>query len=544
MSRETSNGLTKYTDVVVMGVVKHLSLRYGFDVEEAMSECGFTTRMKTDPPRMKTRRESPECIKTRLAANVVLPFCGSSIPGWCAGVRPTGGLYTQCVNGPESDSPYCKTCLKQANTNGTGKPNGGDIGDRVALGQDWVDPKGKKPVNLAKYMKSKGVEITDKKKEEIQKAAALLGQTIAESEWDMGPVTRGRPRKPKTAVVDTTATDSDGETPELVVPRMPKFRKNSSSPTSLGETDLSEMVLSSPGESSMMTRRNSPETMRKTSSPKPLPPPWNNSDPVVSPLGSDSGSMISPITSNADEKMVSPKDEKALPVSKEAEKASKDAAKKADKAEKAAAKKAEKDAAKEAAKAEKDVAKAEKAAAKKAEKDAAKKAKDAAKKAKDAAKAEKDAAKKAKDAAKAEKDALIGTVAIEEGIASDVPMSATHESDVLNQCCAIENVISPTGERCTESTYNDGKMCEKHTYEGETDDEDDEAAADDDEEGDDDEDEASGVEEFEWNGAKYLKDPETNEVFDYDIFMETGDAQEVGTWVEDTGEIDFLSEDD
>jgi len=87
-------------------------------------------------------------------------------------------------------------------------------------------------------------------------------------------------------------------------------------------------------------------------------------------------------------------------------------------------------------------------------------------------------------------------------------------------------------------------MCEKHTYEGETDDEDDEAAADDDEEGDDDEDEASGVEEFEWNGAKYLKDPETNEVFDYDIFMETGDAQEVGTWVEDTGEIDFLSEDD
>ena len=139
-------------------------------------------------------------------------------------------------------------------------------------------------------------------------------------------------------------------------------------------------------------------------------------------------------------------------------------------------------------------------------------------------------------------------------------MSATHESDVLNQCCAIENVISPTGERCTESTYNDGKMCEKHTYEGETDDEDDEAAAadedeaaaadedeaaeDDGKEGDDDEDEASGVEEFEWNGAKYLKDPETNEVFDYNIFMETGDAQEVGTWVEDTGEIDFLSEDD
>jgi len=475
--------------------------------------------------------------------------------------------------------------LKQANTNGTGKPNGGDIGDRVALGQDWVDPKGKKPVNLAKYMKSKGVEITDKKKEEIQKAAALLGQTIAESEWDMGPVTRGRPRKPKTAVVDTTATDSDGETPELVVPRMPKFRKNSSSPTSLGETDLSVMVLSSPGESSMMARRKSPETMRKTSSPKPQPPPWNNSDPVVSPLGSESGSMISPITSNADEKMVSPKDEKALPVSKEAEKASKDAAKKADKAEKDAAKKAEKDAAKAekdaAKKAEKAAAKAEKDAAKKAEKEAVKAEKEAAKAEKEAvkaekeaakaekeaAKAEKDAAKQAKEAAKAEKDAAkqAKEAAKEEVIASDVPMSATDESDVLNQCCAIENVISPTGERCTESTYNDGKMCEKHTYERETDDEDDEAAADEDEaaadddegaanddegaeddgkEEDDDEDEASGVEEFEWNGAKYLKDPETNEVFDYNIFMDTGDAQEVGTWVEDTGEIDFLSEDD
>ena len=522
MNGETSTGLTKYTDVVVRSVVVHLAERYGFDVDEGIRACGFTTRVgKSEKIRARDVNET----KTRLTVDAVLPFCGVAIPGWCSGVRPTGGLYTQCSNGQQLDTPYCKTCMKQANTNGTGKPNGGDIGDRVAQGNEWTDPKGKKPVNLAKYMKSKGIEITDEKKEEIQKAAALLGLKIAESEWDMGPVTRGRPRKPKTAVVDTTATDSDGETPDLEVPKVPNFRKKSSSPTSMivanspdtkvvSESAIpgSKLELSSPQSSSMIARRNSPETTRKTSSPKPLAPPWNNSEPVVSPLGSESGSMISPITSNADEKMVSPKDEKALPVSKEAAKAEKDAAKEAAKAEKAAAKKAEKDAAK-------------------AEKDAAKKA-------------EKDAAKKAKDAAKAEKDALIGTVAIEEGIASDVPMSATHESDVLNQCCAIENVISPTGERCTESTYNDGKMCEKHTYEGETDDEDDEAAADDDEEGDDDEDEASGVEEFEWNGAKYLKDPETNEVFDYDIFMETGDAQEVGTWVEDTGEIDFLSEDD
>jgi len=45
------------------------------------------------------------------------------------------------------------------------------------------------------------------------------------------------------------------------------------------------------------------------------------------------------------------------------------------------------------------------------------------------------------------------------------------------------------------------------------------------------EEEAVGVEEIELDGKKYLVDPKTNELYDYMIYMETGEAEEVGVYV-------------
>ena len=57
-----------------------------------------------------------------------------------------------------------------------------------------------------------------------------------------------------------------------------------------------------------------------------------------------------------------------------------------------------------------------------------------------------------------------------------------------------------------------------------------------------DSDDAAGVEEFVHKGEKYLRDPSTNDIFDYAVFIETGDAEEIGTWDPISKSIDLHDE--
>ena len=515
-TQKMNKALASFGEDVARSVIVSLSAKYGFPLEEALSSFSLTVSEK----RVRAPRESRPSSRapTRTSARpsmLPLPFCGKSVDGWCCGVRPNGGLYTQCSNEQEGDSPYCATCQRQAAKNEHGKPNGGDIGDRIAQGDEWRCPKGKAPIRLANYLKKSGKDLTDELRADIIAAAETFGWTIPDDEWVVKASSRGRPRKEKTAVVDTTATEDEGKNSSSSAKKTSRKAKKTKSGSELesasDSSDGEELVLATPSKSSLVKRRSSASPGK------------------ISPIESVNSGSISPIVAKeAPKPKEAPKKQKKPKMTAEEKEAAK--------AAKAAAKLAEKEAAKAAKQAEKEAVKAAKAAAKQAEKEAAKAAKAAAKQ------AEKEAAKAAKAAAKlAEKEAKLAEEAAKVNEQLFGSPSPSSPEDAAHQQCAHKD---SNGVRCSTPSEGDGnKHCAEHTddgevhehdvYEAETEDED---GSDDD---DSDEEDAAGVEEFVHKGKKYLRDPKTNDIFDHAVFMESGDAEEIGTYDPETDEIEL-----
>ena len=514
-----STNLKKYGEDVARSVIEVLSAKYGFDEFEAMSaitlEVSERRGRRADSSR-PTSRSSTVSRSSAEPSSFPIPFCGQVVDGWCCGVRPNGGLYTQCSKEPVDGSPYCDTCKKQAEKNPNNLPNGGDIGERKALGDEWRDPKGKAPVRLANYLKSKKMELTAELRQNITEAASGFGFTIADDEWAVKQTSRGRPRKTKTAVVDTTATEDEaGTTPtksETVKRKKgasPKSKLNSGSESSDGE----ELVLATPSKSSLVKRRSM------------TPPSPKDDGNTISPIENEASNSISPVVDKTKAKKA--RKPKMTAEEKEAAKEAKAAAKLAEKEAAKAAKLAEKEAEKAAKLAEKEAAKA----AKLAEKEAAKAAKLAEKEADKAAKAaaklaEKEADKAAKAAAKlAEKEAAKAAKLAEKEAEKEAKKEAEKEAKKEANAAAVLVKEEGTKTETAVPAEGDHDVYEAETDEGESD--------------DDSGDDAAGVEEFEHKGKKYLRDPSTNDIFDHAIFMETGDAEEIGVYDPNTDEIDF-----
>ena len=544
-----NRALTEYGASVAVSVIEALSERYGFsssDACEALSVTVSEKRPKSRPVSRETRavRTSPE------PSSFPLPFCGEAVHGWCSGIRPNGGLYTQCSQEPDGDSPYCKTCRRQAEKNEHGLPNGGDIGDRIAKGAEWRCPKGKQPIRLANYLKSKKMELTPELREQIIMEAGdpKYGWTIPDEEWIVKTGSRGRPRKTKTAIVDTTATEDETDESQKTTPKKRKT-KSRSSPSELDQqsdsSDGEDLVLASPSKSSVVKRRES--------------------QTVISPVEPESTeNAISPIVAEPEKPKQKPKRKpKMTPEEKEAAKAAKAEAKRVEreaaKAAKLAAKEAEKAAKAEAKRVEREAAKAEKLAAKEAEKAAKAEAKRIER---EAAKAEKLAAKEAAKAAKlaekaspepettesefhptpdgdtAQVSTVDGTILdLDVGEISDlVGKSGPHSKSAKSETMFPNGNWGSEAQQAEKAAEEDGLETptnpepEHDVYEQETEEETD----------DDSDDDAAGVEEFEHQGKKYLRDPSTNDIFDHAIFMETGDAEEVGTYDPETDTINFL----
>ena len=250
---------------------------------------------------------------------------------------------------------------------------------------------------------------------------------------------------------------------------------------------------------------------------------------VISPVESDTSNAISPI-------VMEPEKTKRKPKMSPDEKAAK--AKRLDCDAKLAekeAKLAEKEAAKAAKLAEKEAAKA----AKLAEKEASKAAKLAEKEAVKAAKlAEKEATKAAKLAEKVkspvESDtpnaiSVVPNISLDEK-ATNLPDN-TSELVVKDEAAELaDDVVAQLDRKeqqlqaMKEADKELGLEVTPELYESETDDEED----------------AAGVEEFLHKGKTYLRDPGSNDIFDHAIFMETGEAEEVGTYNPEADTIVFL----
>jgi len=181
-------------------IVERLSEKYGFSYEEGVREVNIELKIEGE----KRVRQNKV---TESKSKMVLPFCGSKCLYNCEAIRLNHGLYSQCTNsGTEETNGYsmCKTCIKQTEKNSNGKPTYGYISDRVDLGKDFRDPKGKEPVLYGNIMEKLNIS-----REDAIKEAEKQGLKIPEEQFEVKKAKRGRPKK---EVV--TADTSDSETEE------------------------------------------------------------------------------------------------------------------------------------------------------------------------------------------------------------------------------------------------------------------------------------------------------------------------------------------
>ena len=174
------------------------------EAKALLSEMQVTTAGKTK------KAKAPKVKKPVVATpSQLIPFCGVLNENWCCGARVNHGLYTQCTKVRLAGEVYCNICMKQSDNSASGKPNGGDIRERVAQGAAWRDPKGKAPITFATLLtKPKFSGLTW---EAAEAECARFGWTIPESERVASETKRGRPKK----VVEVSDTDSeDGDKPK------------------------------------------------------------------------------------------------------------------------------------------------------------------------------------------------------------------------------------------------------------------------------------------------------------------------------------------
>ena len=329
---------------------------------------------------LSARPAKPAASKRTGKPSMVIPCCGEIVVDWCQAVRFNHGLHTQCTNGKVIESDFCKTCSKQAECSSTDKPPYGDIRERVLLGLEYRDPKGKQTIPFANVAKKLNLDI-----EKAKEAAASMGWTIPAEQLVERKVSRGRP---KSAAVSDTDSEGSSKPKKRGRPKKLKIKAVST------QDDLIAKLVAEAG-ADLLGEPVSTESM---------PSDGSESD-------SSTASTQSKAELKAEKKAAKEAEKLAKKEAKAAQLAAKEAEKLANKQaleEAKAAKLAEKEAAKAAKLAEKEAAKAAKIAekeaakaAKIAEKEAAKAAKIAEKEASKASKiAEKEAAKAAKIAEK------------------------------------------------------------------------------------------------------------------------------------------------
>ena len=165
----------------IQQTVKVLAENYEFDYEEALALFG------SDDLKVETNLGKTKGVKAvgsapkRTKPKFPLPFTGEVFDDCCRAIVFNSGLFTQCLKEPKPDSQksLCQTCEKQAEKTPLGVPPLGYISDRLDRGDDWADPKGRRPVPYTKVMKAK--KFTQ---EEVMAEASQYDMTLDLSVFD------------------------------------------------------------------------------------------------------------------------------------------------------------------------------------------------------------------------------------------------------------------------------------------------------------------------------------------------------------------------
>ena len=318
MSAAVENGIRNASVDFAVAVINQLGNEGALtcSVDEAIRMFDFegvkvASRRSAAMKKVRASQKSsgkPAAATVRSKPEMVLPFCGVIEPSWCMGVRFNHGLHTQCTNGPMNGCRYCKTCQKSAANSASGKPQYGDIEDRMTGALlEYRDPKGKLTTCYANVAKKLKLDLG-----RAQEVAQAFGWEIPQDQLEVIKKKTGRPASNK-----------------------PKKKA---------------------GKKGRPAKVKAPEQL-------------SMDDQIAKLVAEAADDVLSVASSNESKKVVRVKKAKKVKKpkkteeEKQAEKEAKAAAKAAAKAEKDAAKakaKDEKDAAKAAAKAEKDAAKAKK----------------------------------------------------------------------------------------------------------------------------------------------------------------------------------------
>jgi len=529
ISAGIEKALTTMTGDSMVALVHALAEKHDFDADETIRELGLADiqvlkkkRVAKAPKEPKEPKEKKvkEVKPPRDAPKCVLPWTGVAVDrDWCQAIKYNHGLYNQCSKERVADGLFCKGCTTQCEKNGTGKPDFGTIEDRLACGLfDYKAGKDQKPcLPLANVLNKPFVKGVTR--EQFEEEAARFGLEIPEEHWEIRVAQRGRPK-----------TDKPEEPKEEKKRGRPVTKKAKTQESAPGEDLIASLVADA--------MKAAPESDEETFV-------TEEEDDVSS--DDDEKTIIAedqPEMPEEEEKPVKIMKKKTKKVMTEEEKAAKEAAKAEEKAakeaEKAAAKaKAAEEKAKKAAeeKAKKEAEKAAEKAAKEAAKEAEKKAKEAAKakaaEEKAAKEAAKEAEKKAKEAAKAkaaEEKAAKEAAKAEEKAKKEAEKKAKAEEKAAKEAAKAKKEAKKEAEEeeVVAAPAPSPEMDEDAIYEAETEDEDD----------DDDEEEAVVVRKFVHDGTTYLRDENTNILYD----VETQD--EVGIWNPETKSIDEIEEED
>ena len=428
VTQTCANAMQKACVAYTTEIIQELSRRGLMTAESLASASELLGGMQVTAGKAKKAKAAKVKKPVVETPSHLIPFCGTLNDKWCCGARVNHGLYTQCTKGREEGEDYCKVCQKQSDNSASGKPNGGDIRERVAQGAAWRDPKGKAPITFATLLtKPKFSGLTW---EAAEAECARFGWTIPESERVASETKRGRPKK----VVEVSDTDSeDGEKPKRKRGRPKKQpAKKQELSELIKQQALAAVAELSDSDTEVPVAKVEPKAEKVKKAKKVKAPKGPSKKQLklqaarekllkeISEVDSDSSTTATAASCVTNAELRTFLKATKLAKKEKDKQAKKEAADKV-KADKAAAKELEKAAKKEAA----DALKAEKAAKKELEKAAKKEAADKVKADKAAAKelekaAKKEAADKVKAAKKAAKKALADKLKAEKKAAKEL----------------------------------------------------------------------------------------------------------------------------
>ena len=133
-------------------------------------------------------------------AKIPLPFCGQTIETCCTAIRKNHGLYTQCMMGRVGGEHLCKTCLKKKDA----LPYG-TVADRTQT----LATLGLEPTRYREVIDKMAIS-----RDQAEGAAAALGWTIPETEFEEAPKKKTKRAKKAKASAAVESTDEDEPKPK------------------------------------------------------------------------------------------------------------------------------------------------------------------------------------------------------------------------------------------------------------------------------------------------------------------------------------------